>query len=118
MLVLGLGQIPHFLIILIKNGNASPDCQTFPSFLKIFSETEIKLQTLIWTSLYSLSILLFALNGFPPGFFSLFFINALSVLILVTLALFKKNTLPSAFATINLSMLIFMGASICCVCCV
>ncbi|OGR22111.1 MAG: hypothetical protein A2277_01035 [Desulfobacterales bacterium RIFOXYA12_FULL_46_15] len=118
MLVFGLWQVPHFFIILIKNGNASPDCQSFPSFSKIFSETEIKLQTLIWTSLYSLSILLFALNGFfdKPVLFSVSFINALVIIALVSAALFKKITLPTAFATINLSMLLFMGSGICGAC--
>lgn len=118
MLVFGLWQIPHFFIILIKNGNASPNSQPFPSFSKMFSETEIKLQTLIWTSLYSLSILLFAMNGFlnTPVLFLLSFINALVILILVSISLLKKTSLPSAFAAINLSMLFFMGAGICGAC--
>ena len=118
MLVFGLWQIPHFFIIFIKNGNASPYSQAFPSFSKIFSETEIKLQTLIWTSLYSLSILLFSMNGFlnTPVLFSVSFINSLVIIALVSAAMLKKDTLPSAFAAINLSMLFFMGAGICGVC--
>jgi len=114
MLVFGLWQIPHFFIILIKNGGASPNNQSFPSFSKIFSETEIKLQALIWTSLYSLSILLFAMNGFlnAPAFVSMSFINAMVIIALVAAAMFKKSTLPSAFAAINLSMLLFIGAGI------
>ncbi len=118
MLVFGLWQIPHFFIILIKNGNTSSGCQTFPSFSKIFSETEIRLQTLIWTSLYSLSILLFSMNGFlnMPVLFSVFFINALVIIVFVSAAMLKKDTLPSAFAAINLSMLFFMGSGICGVC--
>ena len=118
MLVFGLWQIPHFFIILIKNGSASPDCQAFPCFSKIFSETEMKLQTLIWTSLYSLSILLFTMNGplNTPVFFLLPLINALVIIALVSAAMLKKDTLPSAFAAINLSMLLFMGAGICGAC--
>ncbi len=115
MIVFGLWQIPHFFIILIKNGSASPNSQPFPSFSKMFSETEIKLQTLIWTSLYSLSILLFGMNRFlnPPVLFLMSFINALAILILVSAFLFKKANPSSALATINLSMLLFMGLGIC-----
>ena len=115
MLVFGLWQISHFFIILIKNGNASSACQAFPSFSKMFSETEIKLQTLIWTSLYSLSMLLSAIKGFSntPILFSMSFINAMIIIALVSAAMLKKDTLPSAFAAINLSLLLFMGAGIC-----
>ncbi len=118
MLVFGLWQIPHFFIILIKNGNASQGCESFPSFSRVFSETEIRLQTLIWTSLYSLSILLFAMNGVwnTPFLVPVFFANALAVIALVSAAVLKKNTQPSAFAAINLSMLLFMGAGICGAC--
>lgn len=115
MLVFGLWQIPHFFIIIIKNNNAMPGIHPFPSFSKMFSETEIRLQTLIWTSLYSLSILLFAMNEVSGAsvLVPVSFVNALAVIALVSAAMFKKSTLPSAFSAINLSMLLFMGAGIC-----
>lgn len=118
MLVFGLWQIPHFFIILMKNGNTAPEGKFFPCFSKVFSETEIRLQILIWTSLYSLSILLFAMNGVfnSAVLFSVSCINALLIIILVSAAMYKKDPLTTAFAAINLSMLFFMGAGICSAC--
>ncbi len=118
MLVFGLWQIPHFFIILMKNGATLSSSKAYPCFSKIFSQTEIRLQALIWTSLYSLSILLFSMNGFlnSPVLISLSFINALVIIVFVSAAMLKKGALPAAFAAINLSMLLFMGAGICGVC--
>lgn len=121
--VMGLWQVPHFFIILLKTGpypSGAAGSNRFPCFTKVFSRTEIKLQVLIWTSLYSLAMLLFLLHGsmknpLPSIFAGL---NAGLVPFLVSIILFKtgKRQLPLAFAAVNLSMLFFMGAGICDTC--
>ncbi|CCK79693.1 UbiA family prenyltransferase [Desulfobacula toluolica] len=119
MVVMGLWQIPHFFIILLKT-KPSPSGMAgynrFPCFTKIFSPNEIKLQILIWTSLYSLAILLFLLNGSikNPLLSNLSGLNAVMIPFLVSIMVIKsgKWNLPFAFVSINLSVLFFMGAGI------
>jgi protoheme IX farnesyltransferase len=123
MTVMGLWQIPHFFIILLKTkpypaGTAGSN--RFPCFTKIFSQNEIKLQILIWTSLYSLAILLFLMNEAieNPLLSNLSGLNAGLIPFLVSILLINagKWNLPFAFAAINLSMLFFLGAGICDTC--
>lgn len=121
--VFGLWQIPHFFMVLLKTlpQQSTPcDLKRFPCFTRIFSPVEIKVQILIWTSLFSLAILLFLLNGSikNPLLSALSALNAVVMPFLVLILVFnrKKNTLSFAFAAINLSLLFFMGAGICDTC--
>jgi heme o synthase len=118
MSVLGLWQIPHFFIVQLKPGQAmAPGTKKFPCFTRVFSPSEIKLQILIWTSLYSLAILLFLMKGSIkyPLLSSISALNALMIPFIVSMFVFnqQKNNMQFAFAAINLSMLFFMGAGIC-----
>ncbi|MBT6338348.1 MAG: UbiA family prenyltransferase [Desulfobacula sp.] len=120
MSIFGLWQIPHFFIILLKTrqtqtGTAS--LKRFPCFTSFFPQDEIKLQILIWTSLYSLAILLFLMNGSikNPVLSSISGLNAVGVIFFISTIMLNQQakTISIAFAAINLSMLLFMGAGIC-----
>jgi protoheme IX farnesyltransferase len=120
MSVFGLWQIPHFFIILLKTRKIQPgtqDLNRFPCFTKLFSENEIKLQILIWTSLYSLAILLFLINrSIENHLLSIIgSLNAIGIIFLISTLMFKneKQNILFAFAAMNLSMLFFMGVGIC-----
>lgn len=120
MSVFGLWQIPHFFIILLKTRKIPSGMlvlNRFPCFTKRFSENEIKLQILIWTSLYSLAILLFLINGFIENHLlsTIGGLNAVGIIFLVSTLIFKrkKQNIIFAFAAVNLSMLFFMGVGIC-----
>jgi len=127
--IFGIWQIPHFFISLLKTRQALPGTsgsvtsafRRFPSFTQLFSQNEIRLQILIWTSLYSLGVLLFAMKGVikSPGLSVVCGLNAGIITILVSILVFKtgKRNIPQAFLSINLSMLFFIGAGICDMCC-
>ncbi|MFH2091470.1 MAG: UbiA family prenyltransferase [Pseudomonadota bacterium] len=119
MMILGLWQVPHFFIIelrtqgcqLLKSG-----VDRFPCFTDLLSQQEIKLQILIWTSLYSLAIFLLLMNGLIDHSWlaGLCAVNATGILFPVTMLVFRQErvTLSFVFAIVNLSMLVFMGAGI------
>ncbi|MCF6247585.1 MAG: UbiA family prenyltransferase [Desulfobacula sp.] len=119
MTVFGLWQVPHFFIIVLKTRDRMVhqiNTHRFPSFLKVFSTREIKLQILIWTSLYTLAMLLFLQHGAigHDALFKTLFLNAVTSWVLIVWVVFKKKSpITTAFAGINLSMLVFMGAGIC-----
>ena len=120
MTIFGLWQIPHFFIILLKTRQAqtaTDSLKRFPCFTTFFSKNEIKLQILIWTSLYSLAILLFLMNGSikNPVLSSVSGLNAVVIIFFISTIMLnqKAQTISIAFAAINLSMLLFMGAGIC-----
>ncbi|WP_035237503.1 UbiA family prenyltransferase [Desulfobacter vibrioformis] len=115
--IFGLWQIPHFFIILLKtqhNIQGASDKKRYPCFTNQFSPPEIRLQVLIWTSLYSLAIILFLMTGpFNSPALSVFTgINAVAVFAVLTVILFQKQKTIHAFAAINLSMFLFMAAGI------
>ncbi len=116
MLIFGVWQIPHFFIILLKQLPGELKASPYPCFSRIFSRKEIKGQILIWTSLYSLGILLFLLKGWiHSSSLSMFLgVLALSLPLLMTAILGKQtsHSLSLSFFAINLSMLFFMGIGI------
>ena len=123
MSVFGLWQIPHFFLIVLKTRKTQAGTTVlheFPCFTYIFSKNEIKLQILIWTSLYSLAILLFLMNGSIRNHLlsSIVGLNSVGITFLVSTIMFKskKQDYSFAFAAINLSMLFFMGLGICDMC--
>ncbi len=119
MSIFVLWQIPHFFIILLKHqkrqSKIKPD-NVFPCFTKIFSNNEIKLQALIWVSLYGLAIFSFLLSGLISNriLSVLTGVNAVVVLSVFAVVMIqnKKHTIIFAFAAINLSILFFMAAGI------
>ncbi len=118
--VLGLWQIPHFFIILLKTRNCRRNnaaSKQFPCLTALFSMQQIQHQILIWTSLYSLAIFLLLLNGFIDHFWiaSLCAVNALVILLPMTALWLKAERfkLSYAFTAINLSMFGFFAAGIC-----
>lgn len=118
MAVFGLWQMAHFFIILVKTRHRMihhPGAKRFANFFTLFSDNEIKLQTMIWTSLYTLSMLWFMLVN-PSGHAALdrvLLANAFAVWLLVSWIITRSKPAASlAFAGINLSMLVFMGSGI------
>lgn len=117
--IFGLWQIPHFFIVLLnrrKSQNRAENKQSFPCFTRVFSNTQIKLQILIWTSLYSLAIFLFLLSG-PISNTLLSVVtglNSIGILSVLTIIMFRQKITNAVFAfvAINLSMLFFMAAGI------
>jgi len=120
MAILGFWQVPHFFIILLKNGN-EPSCRhltgTYPCFIKRFSQKRIRIQILIWTGLYSLAVFCFLLAGhMDHGTLAMVLaMNALAVLIPVTALVITPHRckLSFVFAAVNLSMLVFLTTGIC-----
>ena len=120
MVIFVLWQIPHFFIVLLKTETDQPgqsNLKKFPCFTHLFSPNEIKLQILIWTSLYSLAIFFFLVNGSikNPLLSSISGLNAVGVLFLILTIMLNQSEkfIPIAFAAINLSMLLLMGIGIC-----
>ncbi len=118
--VLGLWQIPHFFIILLKTRGCRqihPAARRFPCFTRYFSLQQIQHQVLIWTSLYSLAIFLLLLNGFIDHLWiaGLCAFNALGILLPMTALwlMAERFKLSYAFTAINLSMFGFFAAGIC-----
>jgi protoheme IX farnesyltransferase len=117
MAVFGLWQVSHFFIILLKTEKSGPKTKSqarFPSGIHVFSKNEIKVQILIWTSLYSLGILLFLVNGsiHTPLLAGLTGVNAILITPALSVMVFRDRFWNQAFAAINLSVLCFMGAGI------
>lgn len=119
MAVFGLWQVAHFFIIVLKNKKnripGNPD-KRFPDFFLHFTYNEIRIQAMIWTTLYALAMLLFLLmgSGHNAGTQTLLFSNALiSWVVISSVLLQKKNQTIPAFMVINLSILFFMGINIC-----
>lgn len=117
MMILGLWQIPHFFLILLKSGK-DPENTKYPNFRNVFSTTDLKLQILIWCGLYSLSMFFYLILESSGSIFlsTVIALNALSI-ILLTMAIIMNNNKDSvynkAFAAINISLLIFMATGIC-----
>ncbi len=115
MLVLGLWQIPHFFLILLKQQGTKPP-NAYPSFKRIFSTFDLKLQILIWCGLYSLSIFFYLISGNDPSFYLSWFLvlNAFGVAAWMGIKLFesKASSYKQLFITINLSLIIFMAAGL------
>ncbi|MFH2061180.1 MAG: UbiA family prenyltransferase [Pseudomonadota bacterium] len=120
MAILGLWQIPHFFIIELRTQGRQlvrKGAKRFPCFTHVLSQQEIKIQILIWTSLYSLAIFFFLINGLinHPWLAGLLGLNAIGIIFFVSTLLLKQDRLNFSFAfvAINLSMLFFMGIGIC-----
>jgi heme o synthase len=115
MMVLGLWQIPHFFLILLKQQGTKPP-NAYPSFKRIFSSFDLKLQILIWCGLYSLSIFFYLISGNSPSFYLswLLVLNAFGVVAWMGIKLFesKASSYKQLFITINLSLIIFMAAGL------
>ncbi len=119
MAVFGLWQVPHFFALLFAH---RPHCipgrssRAFPSFFTLFSFDELKLQVLIWTCLYSLSLFLVLLGNTINSLACSVAIagNALGVVgvLGIFMARQKRGSHASAFLMINLSMLFFIAAGI------
>jgi protoheme IX farnesyltransferase len=130
MNIFALWQIPHFFIILLRSKNRqlknsqktmfnpdkNPYLKNFPCFTKIFSPAEIMLQIMIWTSLYSLGIVLFLINGLITNqiLLTISGLNGFIITFLIPFFVVKNDTpkISFAFASINLSMLLFMATGI------
>jgi protoheme IX farnesyltransferase len=115
MIVLGLWQIPHFFLILLKADNAS-DQNKYPNFKNIFSKTDLKLQALIWCGLYGLSMFFYLISGPCNSFYLSVLIAVNAVIIIFWIGLMvvrtEKHNFNQAFVAINISILIFMATGI------
>ncbi len=114
--VFALWQIPHFFIIILKNRQQASETdggERYPCFTDIFTLREIKLQVLIWTCLYSLSMFLFSMKRLIDNEMLnlLLSLNASMIpfFVMILLQIIRNHKISIAFAGINLSMLFFMG---------
>lgn len=112
MLVTGIWQVPHFMVLASRHTPVGSDPVPFFTPPVVWSISERNIQILIWTSLYSLAVFLFIING---GIASYAFSAALAGMALVLpvglAAFFKRCANPKTapgFYAINLSMLFFM----------
>lgn len=112
MLVLGVWQVPHFLILAAAQPVRDPGADRFPSIVRVWTKTELGLQILIWVCVYSLGVFWFLLNGgmLNPGFSACLAILALILPPVMGFFVCGRPARPGAggFAVINLSMFLFM----------
>ncbi|MDT8378083.1 MAG: UbiA family prenyltransferase [Desulfotignum sp.] len=112
MLVMGIWQVPHFLILAASQPVHDPGADRFPSFIRLWTKTELFLQILLWVCVYSLGIFWFILNGgmASPGFSAGLAGLALALPVVMGLCFRgrQERPRPGGFTAINLSMLIFM----------
>ena len=112
MLILGIWQIPHFMII---HGRYPLPQGRYPCLSHCFSPLGFRGQVIIWSSLYSLSIFLFLLHR---GVFSLvssllLTVNALALPPLMAILILGQHRIPKGCQrAVHLSILCFMGAGI------
>ena len=112
--VMGLWQIPHFFLILLKSGQPGPGNSQYPSFARLFPGISLKLQVMIWCGLYSLALFLYLIRvpaPVPVHFSLITAANALLVIFWTGFRLFYSDP-ARAFAGINISILAFMGTGI------
>lgn len=119
MLVLGLWQIPHFFIITLNQSQyrrKRAEQNRYPCFARYLGETGLRLQILIWTCFYSFGIFLFLIiGGIGNGWFLIVSaVNAFMILapVISLHQVPRRFPVGLAFAFINISMLIFLGAQI------
>ncbi|MCP3943276.1 MAG: UbiA family prenyltransferase [Desulfobacteraceae bacterium] len=117
MLIFGLWQIPHVFIILLKQLPGELEAAPYPFFTSILSRKAIKCQVVIWTSLYSLGILLFLLKGWVHSLGLSLFLGALALVLPLSIAALlgwkrSPHSLVFSLLVINLFMLFFMGVGI------
>lgn len=112
MLVMGIWQVPHFLILAAGQPVRDPGADQFPSIVRVWTKKELCLQILIWVCVYSLGIFWFLLNGgmLNPGFSSGLAVLALILPVVMGIFVYGCRIRPKAwgFAAINLSMFLFM----------
>jgi heme o synthase len=113
MLVLGIWQVPHFLVLGAGQLSRDPGAAIFPCLTRLWSKTELTLQILIWVSLYSLAILLFLIKG-GIAFHGFATVLAGMALALPVVMISLQKWFPArhgagpGFGVVNLSMFIFM----------
>lgn len=113
MIILGTWQMPHFLILQLKQSDLHRN--PYPGFLRRFSRAGLEIRVVIWTWLYSLSLLLFVADGWIISrLFSLVLFTVFLLLPLgMTLAFKARRLNPSlGFGGLNLSMLCFLVLAI------
>ncbi len=112
MMVLGIWQVPHFLILAAAQPAHDPGAGRFPSVFRVWTKTELNLQILIWVCIYSLGIFWFLLNGGMLGSRFSAGLAALALMLPVAMGLFfygrPARPKTGGFAAINLSMFLFM----------
>lgn len=112
MLVMGIWQVPHFLILAAAQPVCDPGTDRFPTFIRLWTKSEFFLQILVWVCVYSLGIFWFLLNGgivlqgVSASLAGMAFV--LPVIMGLFLIRFPACAGVGGFATLNLSMLIFM----------
>lgn len=116
MLVTGIWQVPHFMVLASIHTPVGPDPVPFFTPPVVWTISERKIQILIWTSLYSLAIFLFIIKGGIASYaFSAVLAGMAMVLPVGLAALFMSCSNPKTdpgFYAINLSMLFFMALGI------
>jgi heme o synthase len=113
MVVLGIWQVPHFLVLWAGQPAKDPGAKRFPCLHRRWTGLELRVQVLIWASLYSLAVLLFLLKGGvgSPHISTLLggMALALPLIMAVLPQRFPSRRGPGpGFAAMNLSLLVFM----------
>ncbi|MCG8617627.1 MAG: UbiA family prenyltransferase [Desulfobacterales bacterium] len=121
MAALGFWQLPHYLLISLRHSVVDDGGQgggsERPGFNQIWSPEEIRWQVLIWTGLFSLSMILFQVKGWivSPGLA----IGNMAVAVLLPFAMGGmltpaggKRRTGLCLAMINLSMLGFLSIAV------
>lgn len=116
MLVTGIWQVPHFMVLASRHTPVSPGPVPFFTPPVVWTIAERNIQILIWTSLYSLAVFLFIIKGGITGHAFSIALAGMALLLPVGMAaFFRRCPIPktaTGFYAVNLSMLFFMALGI------
>ena len=116
MLVTGIWQVPHFMVLASRHTPVGPDPVPFFTPPGLWNTAERNIQILIWISLYSLAVFLFIIKGGIAGHAFSVALAGMALVLPVGMAAFFKRCPVSKTATgfhaMNLSMLFFMALGI------
>jgi protoheme IX farnesyltransferase len=137
MAVLGLWQMPHFLVLRAgvqisdggesenslramdrrdgmdeKSGFRPPPSSVFPCMARGWTPTELQVQVLIWVSLYSLAMLWFLLHGGIASAVGSMALGGMALALPAGMAWLqlqcRSRSGTAGFVVINLSLFVFM----------
>ncbi len=116
MLVMGIWQVPHFLMLDARQMPLDVHSMAFPRLGRMWTITEHNIQVLLWTGLYSQAVFLFVIKGSLASDIFSIVLAGIALVLPVCMAIFPKwflgrRAVPGFYA-VNLSMLMFMTLGI------
>lgn len=116
ILITGLGvwQFPHFLLVFLKEKEEQKCLKKTVVGSQLYPEREYRVQVVIWSTLFSISMVLFSLWGWlvSPSMSLILFSLSVSLPLFMSAILLRKNqwgrSLDLGFWALNLAMLAYL----------